>query len=173
MSTATPTALGLSQEEIFDNLYSFIERLDILLKSCISFGVEKGKFTYDTDYIETFKEIQRSTFYLLIEENSKPALTEWMETLSPNDLEILSLLATEMQFFLQRYPTIEISPSNFEIYRNTEKEEERKEQLDEGLENGKTIKDSLEKFLGKTITGYFKKALNVLNELLSIARTFI
>ena len=95
-------------------------------------------------------------FDLLVSSRVRSAVDRAVDSMTrlPDERPIVDLLAEEMAYFNGRFSALGASSPEDEI--------------DSGLESGKTIKDSIDDVV--TLPRWVRKLLKVLNELLSLVR---
>ena len=74
-----------------------------------------------------------------------------------NEIEVTRLLKLELEYFNLKYGN-----DNLNEYS-----------VDEGIENGETVKGSLEDFFKLKLPNWAKKTLKILNEILGIVKTIV
>ena len=85
-----------------------------------------------------------------------------LEDFSTKDNEVAGLFDLELQFFNQNYARANVKDADDDTVKD-------------GLDNAKTIKDSLEKFIKRyfKVPKWLEGILNILNEILGILKTFV
>ena len=120
--------------------------------------VEKDKKKIGDEAKKHLNELISLTFGK-VEENSKGLNVLGNYFMITNEIEIAKLIELELDYFNTRF-----SENNYSF--------DDVSYLNDFIDNGMTIKDSLEDFL-KNLPNWLKKILKIINEILGIAKTLI
>ncbi|WP_281989316.1 hypothetical protein [Aquimarina aggregata] len=118
----------------------------------------------NNDSREHIENLIKNTFNSFEDRNSVQIITTAFLEEELNEQFITDLFLLELRFFNTQYSLNVDDQSTSDIT------------VKDGLKNGKTIKDSLEKLLKKFIAlipKWLEKALDIINEILGITRTLL